>query len=154
MLIDQEIALLLKNTIQQEGWIELPSFGKSMFPVIKQGQVCRFAPFRASSLKKGDILLVYTSSQQLVAHRFYKEEIINGKWVYIFKGDTNLGYDEPVNEQQILGKLTMIYKKNKTVQAENGFPAVWGKWILSVPFLSVILHRVLTSNLYFLRSSK
>lgn len=152
MWIDEQTAFLLKNTIGQEGWIELPSFGKSMFPLIRQGEVCRFAPVQSSTVKKGDILLFYTDSYQLVAHRFLKKEVIDGKLVFIFKGDSNLGYDEPIPEEQILGQLTAIFKKNKTVHAGNVLLFLWGKLLMNLPVLSLVLQKYLKSN--WVRGSK
>lgn len=150
MWIDRQTVLLLKNTIQQDGWIELPSFGNSMYPIIRQGEVCRFSTFKPSAVRKGDILLFYTPSEQLIAHRFYKQE----KSLFVLKGDSNLGYDEPIEEEQIIGKLTVIYKKNKMVRIESGLPVLWGNWIMTFPILSVFLQKYVTSNFHVLRSSR
>lgn len=145
MQIDQDTLTLFKHVIKKEGWIELPSSGNSMFPIIKEGNICRFSSCTPGAIKKGDIILFYTLQGQLIAHRFYKTD----RTLYYFKGDTNLGFDEPIESRQILGRLEAIYKKSRKVLPETLIPTLWGKIILSFPYISSILQRYLNRRIYF-----
>ncbi|MCM3573751.1 S24/S26 family peptidase [Mesobacillus subterraneus] len=139
MLFDQETILFLKVAIEKDGFLELPSDGNSMFPLIQRGDVCRFNPCSPGSLVKGDIILFHTDQGQLIAHRFIGMETNR----YLFKGDTNLGYDLPATPEQIIGKLTTIKKQRYDVSVQNSSFKLWGNLIMSLPILSGILRKYL-----------
>lgn len=148
MLIDTNTFELFKQTINKNGWIELPSTGNSMFPLIRQGNICRFSACDPSAIKKGDIILYWSSTGRLIAHRFYKTASQSGKIFYIFKGDTNLGFDELIEEKQLLGKLIIINRKNKKVSPDRLIPFLWGKLIIFFPLLSAILRKYLNRSFH------
>jgi signal peptidase I len=149
MLIDDHTFQLLKTSIQKAGWLELPSFGNSMYPFIRQGNVCRFVPCEIDQIKKGDVLLFYSLTGQLIAHRLVSVKTKNKKLLFQLKGDTNLGFDQLIEEDRILGKLINIQKQSKTLNPEHGMARLWGKIILSFPVLSAILQKYLNRKLQF-----
>jgi signal peptidase I len=136
MLLDSRTFLLLKSKVQSEGFIDLPAYGNSMFPFIKKGNLCRFTSALPSDLKKGDIVLFHSVTGQLVAHRLSDTKELDGNRVFILKGDTNLGFDQPIIEQQIIGVLTYIQKGDKRVHMNEFSASFWGWLILSLPILS------------------
>lgn len=140
MIYDRSLTDFLKSMIHKNGWLDLPAEGDSMFPLIKKEDICRFFPFDPYSLKRGDIILFWNQKGQLVAHRFYK---MDRQQFYIFKGDTNLGYDEPVQQDRILGKLDSIRKNRRTVTVKGLSAYIWGELILSFPALSGLLRTYL-----------
>lgn len=139
MLFDQETILFLKVAVEKDGYLELPAHGNSMFPLIQRGDVCRFVPCSPDSLVKGDMILYHTHQGQLIAHRFIR--VKEGR--FLFKGDTNLGYDLPAEPEQIIGKLTSIKKKSQDVSIHNSSVELWGKLIMSLPVLSGLLRKYL-----------
>lgn len=143
MLFDHNTVLLLKSTIKKDGWLELPSFGNSMYPYIQQGNLCRFALCQPELLKKGDVILFYTKAGQLIAHRLVSIKIVENQRFFQLKGDTNLGVDQLIDEGQILGKLISVQKKHGIVTQEGRLARFWGKVILTCPVLSGILRRYL-----------
>lgn len=144
MLFNQEVITVLQNTIRKEGAIVLPSEGNSMFPLIQQGDICRFKLFNRSKVKKGDILLFWTSHGKLVAHRLYKFEV--GK-TYICKGDTNLGFDEPIKETRILGTLISIQKPNRVIQLNDFTVKIWSIVVRTFPIIPHLLRIYLNRRL-------
>ncbi|WP_226620272.1 S24/S26 family peptidase [Cytobacillus firmus] len=146
MLFDGEVIDLLKRTIQKDGCIDLPSVGDSMYPLIQKGEICRFIPCEPSLLNKGDITLFWAESGQLVAHRFYHAEMIHGLPHYVFKGDTNLGFDQPVGKDRIVGKLLYVQKASRKTNVEDLQAYAWGKLILAMPILSGILRKYLNNR--------
>lgn len=146
MLFDEELIDLLKRTIQKEGCIDLPSEGDSMYPLIQKGEICRFIPCEPSLLNKGDITLFWAESGQLVVHRFYHAEMIQGFPQYVFKGDTNLGFDLPVSKERIVGKLLYVQKASRKVNVEGLDAYAWGKLILAMPVLSGLLRKYLNKR--------
>lgn len=143
MLIDEHTVELLKSTIEKNGWLELPAFGNSMFPLIQEGNFCRFVPFTPSSVKKGDIILYSSHDDQLVAHRFVGEK----NSLYLLKGDTNLGFDQPVKEKQIVGKLISIQKRHLKITSDHFLAYLWGRLLLRCPVLSWILRKYLNRKI-------
>lgn len=141
MQFNQDIISVLQRTIKKKGWISLPSEGNSMFPLIQQGEVCRFESFDPTTTKKGDIILFWSTGGKLVAHRVY--EIGNP---YICKGDTNIQFDEPVRLERILGKLVSIKKQNREIKLNQALVAIWSKLILTFPFICTILRVYLNSR--------
>ena len=147
MLIDEPIFKLLKKAINKDGWLELPAFGNSMFPYIQADDVCRFSFCHPSELKKGDVILVQLQTGQLIAHRLVKKQIVNYQHVFILKGDTNLGFDKPIEEGQILGKLVGVKKQHIHLSPEHFIVRLWGGMILTFPVLSGILRKYLNRKL-------
>lgn len=134
---------LIKEVIKKQGWVELPAEGTSMYPLIKQGDICRFVPCEAMKLKKGEIILFHTLSGSLVAHRLLSVESINEQVTYLLKGDTNFGADEPVGQEQLIGKLTSIHKGKYRIKLPSLSVHVWSQMILLFPILTVFLRAYL-----------
>jgi signal peptidase I len=134
MRAKQEIIDLIKNTLTKNGWIDLPAHGVSMFPFIREGNICRFIEKKPYHLKAGDIVLFHTINGQLIAHRLHKTFTKHGDQSFLFKGDSNLGFDELVNESQLIGKLEYIH--DRIIQNRKIFSNMYGRLILTYPILS------------------
>lgn len=143
MLFSKEVIQLLSYTIAKYGSIELPAEGNSMFPFIHKGDLCRFIPCEDSQLKKGDIVLFHTPAGQLIAHRYYQLKSINNQTHYICKGDSNIGFDDPLSKEQIIGKLIHIRKNKVQVFVTDSQAYVWGKLILTFPVISRLIRKYL-----------
>lgn len=139
MLFSSEVIQLLSYAIRKHGEIKLPAQGNSMFPYIRRGNECSFIPCVASSLRKGDIVLFSTSNGQLIAHRYYETKFMNGRLYYLFKGDANLGFDEPVSHEQIIGKLASIHINKADLSVTDTPSYIWSKLILAFPKMSYLL---------------
>jgi signal peptidase len=126
----------LQRLIKKRGWIDIPSSGVSMFPLIKEGDICRFQPIESTNdLKKGDIILFVTLQGNLVAHRFCEKFMKNEDPFFIFKGDTNYNPDPPVEEWQIAGKLVQIKKRSLTLKSQGALFQLWGGIVHLMPSL-------------------
>ena len=62
------------------------------------------------------------------------------KCYYIFKGDTNLGIDQPVVQEQIIGKLLYIRKENPFYMHPM-FAQAFGGILSSFSYSSSILRK-------------
>lgn len=102
----------IKYLLQKQGWVDIPSSGVSMYPLIKEGDICRFIPLGSKELKKGDVVLFVSNQGQLIGHRYYENFVENGVLYYVCKGDTNISVDSPVLTSQLIGKLVCIKKRN------------------------------------------
>ncbi|MGD8522437.1 MAG: signal peptidase I [Desulfobacterales bacterium] len=90
--------------------------GKSMYPVIQDGETLIVEPIVPSAVKVGDIIL-YKSEEKLIAHRVIsiKEISIPNQYSLILRGDAAYSYDEPVYADQILGKVIAIERNGRSI---------------------------------------
>ena len=72
---------------------------------------------------------------------------IDNQLVFHLKGDTNLGFDQPIREEYILGKLASVQKKQMRINPDHFLARVWGKLILTFPLLSAMLRKYLNKKL-------
>jgi signal peptidase len=146
MKVKSKTTYLIKEVIQKRGWIDLPADGTSMYPLIKKGNICRFVSCKTSTMKKGDIILFQTENGTLVAHRFLKSHYNSNQVEYLFKGDTNLGLDEPIKDEKIIGRLVLINKGKMNVKVTNLYAFAWCKVILFFPILSALLRNYINKK--------
>ncbi len=145
MQFNQDMVELLLQTIKKYGWMDLPSYGMSMYPYIKKGNICRFVQFDEMYVKKGDILLFHSSSGQLIAHRLLSvQKQDDCQKQFILKGDTNLCPDEPINKNQIIGKLVTIENTKRKKYTSDFSSILWTYIILSFPIVSKLLRYYLS----------
>jgi signal peptidase I len=99
-------------------WLEfkkehhLPIQGKSMIPIIKEGDVARVL-HDISDLKPGDIV-IFRKGWYLIAHRVllqYDDE--SGRKLYITQGDRSKHPDSPVEECEIIGRVVGVLRGGK-----------------------------------------
>jgi signal peptidase I len=145
MKINEEVIMGIKTFLRSKGWFDLPSSGMSMYPLIQQGDVCRFIPIAAAdSLKKGDVLLYQSGDGRLIGHRYFRSFTRNNKRYYLLKGDTNDTCDPPITEQQLVGKLLYIKRRKHTINIESSFVKLWTFIVLSYPILPKYCKKVFT----------
>ncbi len=123
----------LKAMLNSKESLEVPSVGVSMFPLIREGDVCSVAACKASELCEGDIGLFYTEDGILVVHRLIQVTLQHQRKLYWFKGDSNLGYDQPVGEEKILGKLQYIQRGMRRTDANSIRARIWRYLLISLP---------------------
>lgn len=135
MQFNQDTIDLLLHTIKIYGWMDLPASSMSMYPFIKEGNICRYTKFDLKTVKRGDILLYYTPSGQLLTHRLLYIDKTNPKYVFL-KGDLNSKSVGPIEINLIIGKLITIDKKKKKVYLNDLKAILWGYFITTFPLLS------------------
>jgi signal peptidase I len=141
MQVNQVTVNLVRRVVNKKGRILLPAQGKSMYPFIRQGDICHFEACDPAGFKKGDVVLFTSGLNQLIAHRFIKEINKDNQSFYLFKGDTNLLFDEPIDQEQIIGRMTAIERKNKTVNLKNMWSNLWSLLIINLPMVSKLLRK-------------
>ncbi|MEC0228003.1 S24/S26 family peptidase [Paenibacillus alba] len=142
MPVDKVSLQLVTQLMEKRGWIELPARGTSMYPLIKQGDICRFVPTEAAHIRKGDILLFHVPLGNLVAHRF-AQCVKKNHQQYLCKGDTNLAYDEAIAWDQIIGRMTWIQREERIIHVTELAVHLWGRLVLAVPLISLCLRMYL-----------
>lgn len=141
MLANQETLKLIQDVLRKKGFIDIPSYGRSMEPYIKKGDLCRFVPFNPLSIRKGDVVLYIAASGQLIGHRVKEILQTNKGNVFRLKGDTNLGFDEEVGREQFIGQLLLIQRGDKVLEPSDFSLRCWTRMVLTFPRLSVMLNK-------------
>lgn len=136
----------MKQTIDTNGSIAVSAQGSSMFPLIHEGNICRFRPVEEKRFGKGDIILFRSDSGHLIAHRLLSVIRLDDECLYVCKGDTNVGYDKPIRVEQMLGILYSIRKGRKDILVSDLSVSFWTKAIVTLPLLSRGLNRYITSK--------
>ncbi len=131
----------IKYLLNKNGWIEIPASGTSMYPLITDGDICRFEPIKEEGFTHKDILLFCSSDGQLIGHRFSHNHIHDGIEYYICKGDTNYVTDTPITNNQLIGRLIVIKKKQLHLYADGWPVRFWGWLISQFPLLPIYCKR-------------
>ena len=133
-------AKLLKKLIEFNKYLEIPSQGFSMFPMIRQNDICTFEKFNVKKLSKGDILLFVSKDGGVTGHRYLRSIDLDGQVGFVCKGDTNLYPDEPVIESEVIGKLTMIMKNGRRIKVTKWFMKIYSFLLCHSRVASILLH--------------
>ena len=100
-----------EEVLDKDGELIFTNVGYSMYPLIKEREdILRIV--KSDAFKKGDIILFKSEIDHYVLHRILKIK----KDKIITAGDHNPRKDKPINQEQVLGKLVSIKKKDgKTI---------------------------------------
>jgi signal peptidase len=86
-----------------------------MYPTIRENEAITVEPVTPQDVKVGDIIL-FRSGESVVAHRVMRIEKVEGKASrFILREDTWGTLDEPVEAEQILGKVVSVERAGRNV---------------------------------------
>jgi signal peptidase I len=139
---DAEIFPELISQILRDGHkVRFRAPGKSMQPVILDGDCLMVEPIGPAAIKMGDIIL-YQAEERIIAHRVMdigKGEISKTQpeahithYSFILRGDASYSYDEPVYPDQILGKIVSVERNGRIINPYSSIykiscrARVWG----------------------------
>ena len=103
--------------------------GQSMHPTIREGETITVAPVTPVDIKRGDILL-YLAGKKVIAHRVVSIEreksgptshtsthsrTLNPQIIFTLRGDASAICDDPVEEQQVLGKVVSVERHGRNI---------------------------------------
>jgi signal peptidase I len=98
--------------------LRFKAHGNSMFPFVRNGDCIIVKPETAGSVKVGDIILFRYPGGTYIVHRVIKK---NGQTSLLTRGDNMPGYDLPVPNECVLGKVTQIEGRGKLLKL-GGWP--------------------------------
>ena len=97
--------------------LRLRAFGTSMLPSIWPGNILSVEPKPEQEIVAGDIVLVARRNRFFI-HRLIEKH--DSRW--ITRGDSLPHDDDPVNSPEVLGRVSLIHKKNRTIVANRRRP--------------------------------
>lgn len=129
-----EIWKTFSALMREKGMVMLRASGCSMFPYIRPGDVCRFEP-ASHPLRAGTVGLVVSDRGVLYAHRLHRVSGKAAPFVYRFRGDRNVHFDNPVSQERVIGVLTVLHRDGRTLQESRPVRRAWSALavLLSLP---------------------
>ncbi|MDP4267904.1 MAG: signal peptidase I [Bacteroidota bacterium] len=98
--------------------LDIKTTGESMFPEFRPGDIVRIKKESSFNINKGDVV-VYKTDKCFIAHRVIKKFNIGKELYFITKGDSNRFRDNPINYNNILGKIIIRKRNNKIICFDN-----------------------------------
>ncbi|WEG11492.1 S24/S26 family peptidase [Pullulanibacillus sp. KACC 23026] len=149
MLANRETIQMVYQVVESKGYIDIEATGSSMSPFIRDKDKCRFIPFKTTDLAKGDVILYINANGELIGHRFYKmTKNPDGVKQYWLKADNQPDFDEPVLQDQFIGRLYVIERKGRIMEPSDLGMRLWTALILNVPFVPTLLKRLADKKQY------
>ncbi|MGE4357158.1 MAG: signal peptidase I [Candidatus Omnitrophota bacterium] len=155
--IDKFLEEIHINFLKEGKAIWAQTQGKSMEPLIKEGDFVKIVPIKTEEIKRGDIVAFLSNGKEkiIIAHRLIKKK--NNKLVTC--GDSFiLANDPPLEEERILGKVVAVRRNKREIKLEKGIWYFYGKFIsylriYGFPLLALILslYKIFTQPKIFLR---
>ena len=90
--------------------LRLRVFGTSMLPSIWPGDILSVEPKPEHEIVAGDIVLVARRNRFFIHRLIEKPDSL-----WITRGDSLPHRDDPVNSSEVLGRVSLIHKKNRTI---------------------------------------
>jgi signal peptidase len=118
LLLDLTTELLSRGTT-----VHFRPTGRSMYPSIREGELITVEPVAASDVKLADIVL-YRSERGLIAHRVV-EIASRDSQVFRLRGDASLSCDQPVEAEQILGRVVSVQRNGSSITLASRGAKLW-----------------------------
>ena len=99
--------------------------GTSMHPTIRHDDVITVEPVAPTKLKRGDIIL-YRFRPGFIAHRIVNIDERDG-WgrTFILRGDASTTCDDPVEADQVLGKVVCLERDHRIIDPYSLRVRLW-----------------------------
>ncbi len=114
---------LTTELLSQGATVRFRPTGRSMYPSIREGELITVEPVQASDVKIADIVL-YRSERGLIAHRVV-EIASRDSQVFRVRGDASLSCDQPVEAEQILGRVVGVQRNGRSVALASRGAKIW-----------------------------
>lgn len=109
---------LVESLLDENHSLSFRMHGNSMFPTLRDGDLGYVEKCSYNELLIGDIL-VFKVQDKLIAHRLIEQSRHNDTEQFLTKGDKNNFKDKVFGQKELIGKVTHIQRKNKTIQLNS-----------------------------------
>lgn len=124
------LVILQEDILDQGRRFRLLIRGRSMSPMLRDGDVVEIRHVDPRRLRVGDLLLFKTADGQLVLHRYLGKQIHQGRIWLTTKGDATRQFDQPIAPDQVLGRVTQIHRPGGVWSLEK-WPARMGNYLMA-----------------------
>jgi len=129
-----DFAALSTELLGRGNRIRFRARGRSMSPLIRDGDVLTVEPARLGDLRVGEVALHRIGERQVVAHRVVGCRAEDGRRVLTTRGDSVLGAPDRVSEVDVLGRVIERERNGRVVRLNGWLRRLGGR--LLVPLLT------------------
>ena len=116
-----ELLQLGKEILSKDSAFYFRAKGRSMLPLIHEGDILFIEPCSLKGLCIGDIVFYQTHTRYPIVHRIINEISRDGKNILLIKGDYTFGKGDEVLFDDVIGKVTKV-KRGKLSINLNKLP--------------------------------
>lgn len=109
---------LFQEILSSGSFLRVRVTGRSMVPLLCGGEILTIKKISASSLRKGDLVFFKNRDGHPVIHRIVKKYTHNDVLTFQTRGDALIGFDGPVREEHILGKVCSLERGRRHLNLE------------------------------------
>jgi signal peptidase I len=111
---------LFEDILKNGSALRVKVTGRSMTPFLRGGEILTLKKADCSSLKRGDLILFRNTAGYSILHRIVRVKLgRNGATSFQTKGDALIAFDDPVQENEILGKVCRIETGPRSINMET-----------------------------------
>jgi signal peptidase len=122
---------VIKDILDKGTSTRITVTGMSMYPFLRENiDSVELSKVDFSDIRRGDIVMVLRDTNEYVMHRVIKVE---ENWLYIV-GDAQQFIEGPLRSNQIVAKITAVWRKDKKIDSLN----LW--WNLLSKMWMMLLH--------------
>ena len=136
---------LAADVLSKGDMLRFRAHGGSMYPFIKNGDIIEVKPVEASAVRLGDVIFYRSARGRLLAHRVIKVDAQHGQVVLVTKGDSSPGPDQLVHPEQVLGRVVVIKRGERTIRLDRGpyrlINVLWARLSPHSPWFYPILRK-------------
>jgi signal peptidase I len=118
-LSNNDPAVLFEDILGRNLGLRVKVTGKSMSPVLQGGEIVTIQKVQASLLQIGDLIFYKTREGIPLLHRIVGKQREKDMFIFHTKGDALMSTDEPVTEDNVLGKVCRIEIKCAPGETKN-----------------------------------
>lgn len=128
----EEFRSLGRQILRRGAAIRYRAAGWSMYPLIRHGDILEIQPIQASAVRVGDVILFETEEGGVLAHRLIHKQGADNRTLLTTKGDALAHPDKPIHADKLLGRVTRIERRGRTIGLDRPLPRLlgrlWAKW--------------------------
>ena len=112
---------LAADSLRSSGALRLQVTGWSMLPAVWPGDTLMVEQVKANAVSEGEIVL-FVRDRRLFAHRVVARSHGDGHLQLVTKGDAMPTSDAPISDAELLGKVSRIVRKGRSIEPSRRLP--------------------------------
>src|SRR5258708_37379899 len=126
---------LIADALRIRGRVLLRTYGSSMLPWTRPGDISRVRKTSVENVRCGDLVL-FRRHDRLFVHRIVDERVKLGVRQISAKGDAHPESDGWLEEDELLGRVVCIYRGGRHIQLETRSQVALGRVIAQLSLWS------------------
>lgn len=114
-----ELASILLSIVEGQGGIDVTCYGRSMFPLLREGNIASFNKVKEHELQPGDVCLFSDEFGELHIMRIIQIDGAVRMPRYLFRSDDGETVPYPIAFANIIGRLHAVHRNGTIVYAHH-----------------------------------